>query len=225
MMYMKARARKATRQNGFSLLELLIVMAIAVIAAAFAVPAYTSITRYLRIAGDARDLNAAINEAKMRAASGFTRSRVYADLAANTFRVDVWNKTLNGGLGCFQAVNNISANACSSAAAGSVQNLSAGVTYGTASVGSAPPNTQSTFAQAPNCVQHNGNAYGIVASTACITFNSRGIPINPQTAAPVGNDAFYITDNNTLYGVTVGLTGVAQVWTTSASGAGAWEHR
>jgi prepilin-type N-terminal cleavage/methylation domain-containing protein len=225
MMYMKVRARKAARQNGFSFLELLIVMAIAVVAAAFAVPAYTSITRYLRIAGDARDLNAAINEAKMRAASGFTRSRVYADLAANTFRVDVWNKTLNGGLGCFQAVNDISANVCSSVATGSVQNLSAGITYGTASVGSAPPNTQTQFAQAPSCVQHNGNAYGLVSGTACITFNSRGIPINPALGTPVGNDAFYITDNNTLYGVTVGLTGVAQVWTTSASGAAAWEHR
>lgn len=224
-MFMKVKAKKAIRQHGFSTIELLVVMLISLIVAALAIPGYNSITRTLRIAGDARDLNAAINEAKLRAAAGFTRSRVYADLVGNTFRIDVWNKTLNGGLGCFQAINDISANVCSAVAAGSVQNLSAGVTYGTASVGSAPPNTQTQLTQAPKCVFHNGNAYGIVATTACITFNSRGITIDPQSGAPLGNDAFYITDQNTVYAVTVGPTGVAQVWTTNANGAGAWEHR
>jgi prepilin-type N-terminal cleavage/methylation domain-containing protein len=222
---MKVKVKKAIRQKGFSTLELLVVMLISLIVAALAIPGYNFITRTLRIAGDVRNLNAAINEAKLQAAAKFTRARVYADLAANTYHTDVWNKTLNGGLGCFQAVNDISANVCSSVATGSVQNLSAGVTYGTASVGSAPPNTQTQFAQAPSCVHHNGNAYGIVSNTACITFNSRGIPIDPTSGAPVGNDAFYITDQNTVYAVTVGPTGVAQVWTTGASGAGAWEHR
>lgn len=221
----KAHSTGHKKSTGFSILELLVVMMITAIAAALAIPGYTSITRSLRISGDARNLNAAINQAKLQASSNFTRARVYADLGGNTFHIDIWNKTLNGGLGCWQAVNNIPANVCASQGTGPVQNLSAGVTYGTASVGSAPPNTQSQFGQARSCTVHNGNAWGVVSNTACIIFNSRGLPVDGQNFAPIGDDAFYVTDNNTVYGVTVGATGVTQVWATNAGGGGSWQHR
>jgi hypothetical protein len=149
---------------------------------------------------------------------------VYADLAANTFHIETWNKTAGGGAGCWQTVND-PANPCTVAGTSPVQNLSTAVTFGFSSVGNPPPNTQANFGQAPRCEVRNGLALGVVSNTACITFNSRGIPINTTTGAPVLDDAFYITDNNMVYGLTVGATGVTQVWTISANGTGGWQHR
>src|SRR5713101_744440 len=83
--------------QGFSTLELLIVVSISLIMAALAIPGYNTIRRTLRISGDGRDLNGSINEAKLEAASGFTRARLYADITANTFHIETWNKTANGG--------------------------------------------------------------------------------------------------------------------------------
>ena len=211
-------------QQGFSTVELLIVMAVSFIMVALAIPGYNAISRTLRISGDGRDLNGAINQAKLEAASAFTRSRVYTDLVANTFHIETWNKTGNGGAGCWQTINDPN-NPCTVAGTSPVQNLSTAVTFGFSSVGNPPPNTQANFGQAPRCIARNGLALGVVSNTACVEFNSRGIPIDDKTGAPVGDDAFYITDNNTVYGMTVGPTGVTQVWTISASGTGGWQHR
>jgi Tfp pilus assembly protein FimT len=210
--------------QGFTILELLLVITISMIMAALAIPGYNAIRQTLRISGDGRDLNGAINQAKLEAASAFTRARVYADLAANTFHIETWNKTAGGGAGCWQTVND-PANPCTVAGTSPVQNLSTAVTFGFSSVGNPPPNTQANFGQAPRCEVRNGLALGVVSNTACITFNSRGIPINTTTAAPVGDDAFYITDTNTVYGTTVGPTGITQVWAASANGTGGWQHR
>jgi prepilin-type N-terminal cleavage/methylation domain-containing protein len=223
----KVQSTARNQSEGFSILELLVVMMIAAIAAALAIPGYNSITRSLRISGDARNLNAAINLAKLQASSNFTRSRVYADLAANTFHVDVWNKAGNSGAGCWQTVNDPS-NSCGSSTS-PVQNLSSGVTFGYANVGNAPPNTQSQLSQgtsATSCSVRNGHAYGVVTSTNCVLFNSRGLAIQPGNSSPITDaDAIYITDNNMVYGLTVGATGVTQIWATTANGSGSWQHR
>ncbi len=210
--------------QGFSTLELLLVITISLIMAAVAIPGYNSIRRTLRISGDGRDLNGAINQAKLEAAAGFTRARVYADLTANTFHIETWNKTGNGGAGCWQTVNDPN-NPCTVAGTSPVQNLSTSVTFGFSGAGNPPPNTQAQFGQAPRCKVRSGLALGVVSNTACVEFNSRGIPIKDTTGAPEVDDAFYITDNNMVYGVTVGATGVTQVWTISASGTGGWQHR
>jgi len=210
--------------QGFSTLELLIVISISLIMAALAIPGYNSIRRTLRISGDGRDLNGAINQAKLEAASAFTRARVNADLRANTFHIETWNKTANGGAGCWQTINDPT-NPCTVAGTSPVQALSAAVTFGFSGVGAPPPNTQPAIGQAPLCRNLAGAAGGVIPQTACVVFNSRGIPIDPITGAPTGVDAFYITDNNTVYGMTVGPTGVTQVWAASANGSGSWYHR
>ena len=210
--------------QGFSTLELLIVISISLIMAALAIPGYNSIRRTLRISGDGRDLNGSINQAKLEAASGFTRARLYADLTANTFHIETWNKTANGGAGCWQTVGD-TANPCTVPGTSPVQALSAAVTFGFSGVGNPPPNTQPAIGQAPLCRNLAGAAGGVIPQTACVVFNSRGIPIDPITGAPTGVDAFYITDNNTVYGMTVGPTGVTQVWAASANGSGSWYHR
>src|SRR5215470_11258769 len=100
--------RNWTKQNsgkGFSMLELLIVVSISFIIAAFAIPGFNVMRRSLRIAGDGRNLNGAVNQAKLLAAADFTRARVFADLGANTYHIEVWNKAGLGGAGCWQTVN------------------------------------------------------------------------------------------------------------------------
>jgi prepilin-type N-terminal cleavage/methylation domain-containing protein len=205
--------------QGFTILELLIVISISLIMAAFAIPGYNAIRRTLRISGDGRDLNGAINQAKLEAASAFTRARVYADLTANTFHIETWNKTA----GCWQTIND-PANPCT-VGTSPVQNLSTSVTFGFSGVGTPPSNTQPTLGQAPFCRNLLGAAGGVIPNTACVEFNSRGIPVDSKTAAPTPLDAFYITDTNTVYGTTVGPTGVTQVWAASANGTGGWQHR
>jgi type II secretory pathway pseudopilin PulG len=210
--------------KGFSTLELLVVMFVSLVIAALAIPGFNQVKRTLRISGDARDLNGAINQAKIQAAAGFTRSRVYVDLGAttpNTFHVDVWNKANS----CWQVVGDLN-NPCLVPGTSPVQYLSSGVSLGFSGVGAPPPNTQAGgIQQAPRCFGPKGLALGLVASTACITFNSRGIPIVPATGVPTGNDAIYITDNTQVYGVTVGATGLSQVWAINANGNGNWYRK
>ena len=221
----------AQRSRGFSTLEVLLVMVVSLIIAAFAIPGFNQVQRTLRISGDARDLNGAINQAKMQAAANFTEARVYVDLGANninTFHVDLWNKAGNGGVGCWQVVGDFN-NPCYTPGRSPVQQLSPGVSFGFAGVGAPPPNTQpggiaqGTWGQSCNPV--NGKKVGQQAGTACVQFNSRGIPIDPKANVPTGNDAVYVTDNTQVYGVTVGATGLSQVWATSANGQANWYHK
>ena len=88
---------KTGRTRGFTTVEVLIVMLIVLIVAAMAIPGYSAMARYFRIAGDIRDMNGMVAQAKMRAAQDFTHARVHADLSANTFSLEVWDKTANSG--------------------------------------------------------------------------------------------------------------------------------
>jgi type II secretory pathway pseudopilin PulG len=221
--------------RGFSTLEVLLVMVVSLIIAAFAIPGFNQVQRTLRISGDARDLNGAINQAKMQAAADFTDARVQLDLAPSrycpntitgcTYHVDVWNKTGNGGAGCWQVVGDFN-NPCYTPGVSPVQILSPGLTFGFAGVGAPPPNTQANgIGQAPRCAAVNGRRVGQVPTTGCIHFNSRGIPIDNNTGAPTGNDAIYITDNTQVYGVTVGATGLSQVWANNIKGNANWYRK
>jgi type II secretory pathway pseudopilin PulG len=220
---------KQVRSRGFSTLELLIVMMISLVIAALAIPGFNQMRRALRISGDARDLNGAINQAKLQAASDFTWTRVYIDLGANainTFHVEAWNKAGLGGAGCWQTVGDVN-NPCTVVGVSPVQSLSSGVSFGTSGVGAPPPNAQPNgIGQAIRCVPVNGRRVGQLATTACITLNSRGVPIDPATATPTANDAVYITDNTQVYAVTVSPTGLSQVWATGANNGNAtWYHK
>ena len=194
------------RQHGFSMIEILVVMLIALVIAAMAVPGFQSVARYLRITGDNRALFGTVSAAKMRAGAEFTKARAYLDLSANTYHIDVWD-----------GKNSIWS------AEGGTQYLTQGVSagYGT-TVTTGPTAATTTAAQAALC---DDGAGGTVANTSCIVFNSRGIPID-STNAPVGGGAFYITDGNTVYAVTVGITGLIQSWSTGAASTGAtWQRR
>ena len=195
------------RNHGFSLVEVLMVTLIIIVLAAIGIPSLMSMVRGLRTAGDARDLNGLIIQAKMRAASNFSRTRVYADLSANTFRIETQPSGTTGWT--------------TDCPSGCNQSLSKGVSFGFGSLSSPPGGTQATLGQAPLC-KDNITDTTDTANTACIIFNSRGIPITPGTVpapTPTGEDAVYVTDGKSVTGVTVSLTGLTKIWRTEATGA------
>ena len=201
---MRKQIRKSTTDtgesgnHGFSLVEMLLVTTVVIVVAAIGIPTLTTITKNLRTQGDARDLNGAIVMAKMRAASDFARARVYADLSANTFRVEIYPS-----------------GASSWTAEGGTTTLSQGVTFGYGSLTSAPAGMAS-LSQAPLCLQDD--LVATYSNTACIMFNSRGIPVD-STWAPTSGDALYVTDGNSVTGVTLVATGLTKVWRSDASSA------
>src|SRR5438094_8804385 len=199
----KLHGTKPNRSRGFSMLELLLVMLVSLIIAAFAIPSFNQVRRILRISGDARDLNGALNQAKIQAASDVTRARVYADFTIPnraSFHVEVWNKALNAGNGCWQTVGDPIAGPpfvrCTVPGTSPVETLSDQVSFGFGGAPGAPPNTQAGIGQAPAC-QNITLGDGTIANTACVVFNSLVIPSIPGRGAigvsvgATGNDVFH----------------------------------
>jgi prepilin-type N-terminal cleavage/methylation domain-containing protein len=199
------------RNHGFSLAEVLIVVFIVLVIAAVGIPNLMTMVGEMKTAGDARDLNGAVVLAKMRAASNFSRARVYADLSANTFRVE-WQQS---------GTTTWTTDGCPNSCTGD-QLLAASVSFGYGSLSSPPSNTQATLGQAPVCLDSSGSGTP-VTNTACIIFNSRGIPIT-SAAVPTPNDALYVTDGRLVTGVTVSATGLTKIWRTDAAGSN-WRQR
>jgi len=194
--------------RGFTLLEVLVVLAVTAILMAFAVPQFQRITQVLRISGDMRDITGTVGQAKMHAAADFTHARARANLAANTFQLEIWNKA---GAGCWQTVGD-PANPCTIGTS-PIQPLSTGVTFGFGAMGAPPPNTQPALAQAAPCLigYGGGPARGTIAGTACIEFNSRGLAID-ALGAPTGSGAFYVNNGNMVYGLTMAAAGPPLNW-------------
>jgi prepilin-type N-terminal cleavage/methylation domain-containing protein len=203
---------KNKQQAGFSILELLVVVTMSVIVATIAVPAYLSVAANLRASGDLRSINGLTALAKMRAASDFTHARVYADLTANTYHMEFWNKAGNGGAGCWQTDGD-KANPCT-VAASPVFNLSQGDTFGTGGQTQGPTVAQQPAIATQVACQSTNGGNGTIASTECVVFNSRGIPIDANRAA-LATGAFYLTNGKVVAAVTVSATGSIQSWTSS----------
>ncbi len=204
------------------MLELLVVIVMSLTLGSIAVLGYRAVVNYLRVAGDIRDLNGLVGQAKMRAGADFTHARVYADLTANTFHLETWNKTKL----CWVTVGDplaLTANPCTVVGTSPVQSLAQGDTFGVGAIGAAPANTQTVFGQAPACDDGQG---GTIANTACIVFNSRGLSVpivagsKSNTGPPTPNGAFYVTNGTVVNAVTVSLAGSVQVWSTPAGATG-----
>src|SRR6266478_6535195 len=194
---------KNKRQAGFSTLEMLIVIAMSIIITAIAIPQYVRTSAYLRAAGDLRALNGVTGQAKMRAAADFTHARAYADLGANTYHLEIWNKTGNGGAGCWRTDGD-TANACT-VAASPVFNLAQGDTFGTGGLTQGPTVAQQPTIPTQVACQSTNGGNGTIANTECIVFNSRGIPIDANGAAR-GNGAAYLSSVAVGNGFTVSAT-------------------
>lgn len=199
------------RERGFSMIELVVVVAIAVVVAAFAVPRIQAMLRASRLAGDTQNLREEIGLAKMRAAANFTQVRIHVNLANGTYQLEQCRQNLPAapispnctGLGYSWL------NAAGQPVEGPYA-LSQGVTLGFGGIGVAPPNTQPGISQAPAC---RDNANGFIANSACITFNSRGLSIDGTLASALTpNGAVYISNGQQVAAVTVTATGLIQAW-------------
>jgi prepilin-type N-terminal cleavage/methylation domain-containing protein len=182
---------KSPRSNGFSILELVMVVALIGVISAIAVPMFGSAIAAFRLSGDARSVSNAAAVAKMRAASDFSRVRVFVDLTANTHHIERWNQTTSAW-----------------ETEGGLTTLSTGVSFSFGPVTVPPPSTQATIGQADECTDDMGD---VIANTACIMFNSRGVPVD-SSFAPTGSDALYLTDGTAVFGVTVAATGMLRLW-------------
>ena len=194
---------KSTRSGGFTLLETVFVLGMICVITAIAVPMLSGALAEFRVSGDARNVSNAIAVSKMRAASDFSRVRLYIDLSARTHHIEAWNKTTSTWT-----------------TEGGTTALSSNVSFSYGVVGTPPPNTQGTIGQAPLCTDNAGVA---IANTACIMFNSRGVPIGDGPSfSPIGIDAVYVTDGLAVFGVTVAATGMLKMWRTLPRATPAW---
>jgi prepilin-type N-terminal cleavage/methylation domain-containing protein len=195
------RARFIDRR-GFSLMEMLLVVALTGVVAAIAIPMMGNTLGFFRLSGDARSVSNSVALAKMRAASVFGKVRVYFDLTGKSFHLETWNSATSQWV----------------ADTGNTY-LSQGVSFNFNPVTTAPPNTQGTIGEAAICKDNTG---ANISNTACVIFNSRGIPIDGTAAPSPIVDAMYVTDGTAVYGVTVAATGMVRTWRTPPTATPTW---
>jgi prepilin-type N-terminal cleavage/methylation domain-containing protein len=188
-----------TRQRssaGFNLIELVVVVAIMLTAAAIAIPGLAGTLRAYRAASDARTLSSQIALARMRAANSFTRSRVR--LNGNAYLIETQS---NAPAPCDTAIwVNETTNAPTGTITPATQglgHLSSQVQFGAGSVSTAAPPLTGAPSQPANNV---------------IMFNSQGIPVDCSGATVPGYAAYLVNSSNEVYAVTVFPTGKVASW-------------
>lgn len=194
----RSRCALAAREQGFSVIDILMVVALIGIIAAIAVPVTGSAVSGQRFNTDSQALTNLIGLAKMRASAAYTRARVRANIAARTFALERWDKTTNTWV-----------------TEGSVTPLSLGVTFGFGTVGTAPPNTQTAIGFSGACRVGLTAATATIADTACVVFNSRGLPVD-DAGLPFGGHGIYLTDGRAVSATTVTATPRIRRWWTPA---------
>jgi len=190
---------KRLRTNGgYSLIEIMVAMAVMGILGAMAVPMVQSTSQGIKLRDQANAIADLVGLAKLRATAKFSRSRLYVDLAAETYVVQTWSSAANNWVNEQAAVK-----------------LPFGIDFGWGVLDTAPKNTQDgdipKFAAA--CIDKDKNP---IDKTACIMFNSRGIPIDKDNS-PIGGNAFYLTDGTGVRAVTVTATPLIRRWWSSAA--------
>ena len=188
--------------RGFSFLELVVVLGVVGVLLAVAVPRMGVFGR----SDDARNMSNALSLAKMRAAANFTQARLYVSVGGRSHHVESWSKTAVPP--DWVAVTGPTL-------------LSNGVAFTSGPVATPPPNTQPAVAEAPACLDKDGNA---IAGTSCIVFNSRGIPVD-NTGTPTNNDALYVTDGTRVGAVTLSAAGLVTVWDGTFAANPAWARK
>jgi prepilin-type N-terminal cleavage/methylation domain-containing protein len=194
--------KRTSAQAGFTILETLFVLGIIGVIGAIAVPQLANSLAFFRISGDARSVSNAIAVTKMRAASNFSKTRLYVSLNGRWHRIEKADTsspphwTVDGG----------------------TTYLSTNTSFSYGVVTTPPPNTQGTIGQAAACKDDTGTA---IANTACVIFNSRGVPIDSAgVSTPL--HAVYVTDGSAVYGVTIAATGMIRMWQTRPTSTPQW---
>lgn len=170
---------RLTRSRGFSLIEVLIVVAITLVIIALAAPQLRTAVNNYRINGTARQIQAVAQLARVKATSGNTRYRVHRDTdaatSAGTYELQR----------CMDSATSRT-NPCATwqlDATAAVTFLPTGVTFSTYGISAGPPIAPGAPVQATDVV-----------------FNSRGLLFD-ETAlpngAPASNRCFYLAGTKT----------------------------
>jgi type II secretory pathway pseudopilin PulG len=192
------RTIRLRRQEGFSMVDILAAILLIGIVSAMALPATDSSLAAHRFRGDGQSISNLLALAKMRAAARFSRARLFANRANNSYVMQTFDKTAGSW------VND-----------GGLMQLSRGVTFGFGPITTPPPNTQEEIGLSSECRDDDDAS---IPNTACIVFNSRGVPID-NAGAPTGGNAVYLTDGVGVYAVTVTATPLIRMWWTANRGA------
>jgi prepilin-type N-terminal cleavage/methylation domain-containing protein len=182
-----------TSQRGYTLIELLLTLGLIGVVCAMVIPITSSSLNGNRLRGDANAIKNLVGLAKMRASSRSTRARVHVDLGANSYALEVWDRTANAWVD-----------------QSGTRRLSAGVTFGFGTLASPPPNTQVAIALSPECTS-GLTAAGAMPNTACITFNSRGLPVDADGML-FPRHALYLRSNLGVFATTVTQTPLIRLW-------------
>jgi type II secretory pathway pseudopilin PulG len=204
-------ARQVTRphgkagrtQRGFSLIQMVFVLAIIMIAAAIAIPSFVRVAHPMRLRNDANNLANMIVMARMRASVEFAHVELYCTPTATS--TTLANCQLKSyaylGPGSWQPDP-------PPPSPPYTVNLSSGVIF------AIPPSITTPVANQPTAYQGDAAQYTPLATTnttnPVIVFNSRGLPVDPTNGTqPKGDYALYLEDTSTgaYYAVAVNFTG------------------
>jgi Tfp pilus assembly major pilin PilA len=199
------RPHRARAIDGFTLLEVMIVLGMGIILAGVAIPYMNRTLGQMRLSGAARSISNGIAVAKLRSAAKFTRARLFVNRSGSSFHLETLDTSV--------VPNHWTVD-------GGTTYLPSGVTFGFGPIAAPPLNTQTVINQAAACTDDNGVAIG---NTSCVMFNSRGIPVqNVNPNNPEDQDAIYLTNGNEVYGVTVLATGFIGTWHSPSAATPAW---
>ena len=188
-------------EQGFSLIDMLMVVALIGVIAGIAVPVTGGAFASQKFRNDGQALTNMVGLAKMRASAGCTPEPACAPTSPT-------------GRSCSSAGTRRRVPGCREGR----DALSPGVTFSFGTLATPPPNTQATIVFSPACRVGLTAASATIANTACIVFNSRGLPVD-GAGVTFGGHAVYLTDGVSVAATTVTATPRIRRWSTSAHGA------
>lgn len=186
----------ARRMRGFTLVQMLFVVAIVAIMGAIAVPSFVNNSRPDKIRNDARSLASLITMAKMRASTNFAHVELYCTLTPTSGPANCQLKAM--GFGATSFVPEPPTNP-------QTVYLSSGVSFGIPATITTPVQNQTTGAYQGDQAENTPST----TANPVIVFNSRGLPVDAATGQNFTSDyALYLADTaGRYYAVTVNQTG------------------
>jgi Tfp pilus assembly protein FimT len=177
-------SRRSQHERGFSIVQQLMVVAVALVLAAIAIPSYSNLTSGYSVINDSNKIMGELNQARMRAAADF--ARIQLSCSSSTSICSIQTKQYGASTWTTETSQAVV--------------LSRGVSFATPSGVSLGAGGQS--AEAP----YQGSSAQSVSYA--IVFNSRGLPIVDPSGTSVSDYALYLKGaNNSYMAVTVDVSG------------------